>query len=297
MKTHLKIFYLILKLIRFILNIPSLIFIIVRTIYAKLLILIDPRNHRAYWQEILQIHIDKFKSKKIIISQNPYKHLQFYVPTQVAGYRVKTFFTKEPETIEWINKNGSERKVFLDIGANMGVYSLYYAKKFGGKVFSFEPSFKNLELLSKNIKINSLQKNITLISNPLSDTFKIANFYQEDFVGGEANASLISNDNLNVIENKKLKNNDVLYSTLGLPLDNLANLNLINKSLIVKIDVDGNELDILNGAKKILSQNINISLLVEVRDQTEFQIEEALNKLNFKKIEKFEKNNNIIYEK
>ena len=219
------------------------------------------------------------------------------MPTQVAGYRVKTFFTKEPETIEWINKNGSERKVFLDIGANMGVYSLYYAKKFGGKVFSFEPSFKNLELLSKNIKINSLQKNITLISNPLSDTFKIANFYQEDFVGGEANASLISNDNLNVIENKKLKNNDVLYSTLGLPLDNLANLNLINKSLIVKIDVDGNELDILNGAKKILSQNINISLLVEVRDQTEFQIEEALNKLNFKKIEKFEKNNNIIYEK
>ena len=158
MKTHLKIFYLILKLIRFILNIPSLIFIIVGTIYAKLLILIDPRNHRAYWQEILQIHIDKFKSKKIIISQNPYKHLQFYVPTQVAGYRVKTFFTKEPETIEWINKNGSERKVFLDIGANMGVYSLYYAKKFGGKVFSFEPSFKNLELLSKNIKINSLQK-------------------------------------------------------------------------------------------------------------------------------------------
>ena len=117
------------------------------------------------------------------------------------------------------------------------------------KFFSFEPSFKNLELLSKNIKINSLQKNITLISNPLSDTFKIANFYQEDFVGGEANASLISNDNLNVIENKKLKNNDVLYSTLGLPLDNLANLNLINKSLIVKIDVDGNELDILNGAK------------------------------------------------
>ena len=34
-----------------------------------------------------------------------------------------------------------------------------------------------------------------------------------------------------------------------------------------------------------------------MRDQTEFQIEEALNKLNFKKIEKFEKNNNIIYEK
>ena len=94
LKTHLKIFYLILKLIRFILNIPSLIFIIVGTIYAKLLILIDPRNHRAYWQEILQIHIDKFKSKKIIISQNPYKHLQFYVPTQVAGYRVKLFLQK-----------------------------------------------------------------------------------------------------------------------------------------------------------------------------------------------------------
>lgn len=295
-----KIFYSVVKLVRFILNVPLLIFINLGTIYAKFLLLIDRRNHSAFWQKNLQIHIDKFVSKKIIISNEPYKYLRFYIPSQVAGYRVKTFFSKEPETLEWLDKNGSKTNIFLDIGANMGVYSLYFAKKFGGKVFAFEPSYKNLEYLTKNIKINALQEHVNVISNPLSESFKINNYYQEDFTGGEAGASLSNKKNLEIETKNPSKINSISYNTLCLPLNNFSTLNSFQKTFLIKIDVDGNELDILRGAEKILVQNLSISLLIETSEKTEPEIDKILKKFNFKMINKFKKDNvnyNSIWEK
>ena len=59
----------------------------------------------------------------------------------------------------------------------IGLYSIYYAKKFDAKVFFF--FLKNLELFARNISLNALQENITLISNPLTDKFLISNFFKE----------------------------------------------------------------------------------------------------------------------
>ena len=126
--------------------------------YADLLLFIDRRNHSANWQQILQKSIDRYKSKNIIVSKNPEKSIKFYTPSLLASYRAKTIFTKEPDTIDWLNKNGSRDNCLFDIGANLGLYSIYYAKKFDAKVFSFEPSFKNLELFARNISLNALQE-------------------------------------------------------------------------------------------------------------------------------------------
>ena len=101
----------------------------------------------------------------------------------------RSFPQSEPDTIDWLNENGSKYNCLFDIGANLGLYSIYYAKKFDAKVFSFEPSFKNLELLARNIRLNSLQENITVISNPLTDKFLISKYFQGDFKAGAAEAS------------------------------------------------------------------------------------------------------------
>ena len=74
-------------------------------------------------------------------------------------------------------KNGKKNKVMFDIGANMGVYSIFYAKKFNSKVFAFEPSIRNLDLLTRNITLNGLEKNITVFSNPLYNEDKISVFF------------------------------------------------------------------------------------------------------------------------
>ena len=54
--------------------------------------------------------------------------LLFYTPNNLVKWRVKTFFTKEPDTLNWID-NFKEDEIFWDIGANIGLYSLYAAKK------------------------------------------------------------------------------------------------------------------------------------------------------------------------
>jgi len=76
--------------------------------------------------------------------------LYLATPNFLNRYRHKTFFSKEPETLQWMDGFKKEA-VFYDIGANVGLYSIYAAKKRNAKVFSFEPSFFNLEFLARNV--------------------------------------------------------------------------------------------------------------------------------------------------
>ena len=95
-------------------------------------------------------------TKKISI-----KNINFllHTPTYLTNYRYKTLFTKEPETIEWID-NFKKDSVFYDIGANVGLYSIYASISKNSKVFSFEPSFFNLELLARNIYSNKINNKV-----------------------------------------------------------------------------------------------------------------------------------------
>jgi FkbM family methyltransferase len=60
--------------------------------------------------------------------------------------------------------------VVLDIGANIGYFTLLFARIVGptGSVYAFEPEPRNFELLSKNVEINSYQ-NVTLVPKAVSN--------------------------------------------------------------------------------------------------------------------------------
>ena len=92
----------------------------------------------------------------------------FLVPNKLCSWRVSTFSTKEPETLEWIN-SFHPNSVFFDIGANIGLYSIYAAKSVNAEVYSFEPSVFNLPILAKNIYLNKLSESVTVLPFPLSD--------------------------------------------------------------------------------------------------------------------------------
>ena len=80
--------------------------------------------------------IDQFTqnvSNIIIEIPNKNLNLKFYSPNRLNNFRINTFFTKEPETINWID-NFEEDTIFFDIGANIGLYSCYAAKKKNCKV-------------------------------------------------------------------------------------------------------------------------------------------------------------------
>ena len=71
------------------------------------------------------------------------KKITFFCPSRTSFSRFQSLYTKEPETLNWIDSfqpNNSENIVFWDIGANIGLYSIYAAVKFKNiEIISFEP--------------------------------------------------------------------------------------------------------------------------------------------------------------
>ena len=185
-----------------------------------------------------------------------------YTPNSICAYRHATFSTKEPEMLEWIEEFGGG--VFFDIGANIGIYSLYYAQAQQGKVFCFEPSAFNLRQLAKNISINNLHKRITIISNPLSDRTCISTFIN----GNEDEGGALSAFGVNYGYNNKPMISNINYSVLGFSLDDLFEKDILNETpSLMKIDVDGIEHLILKGASKTLESKTLRSVYIEVNDE------------------------------
>ena len=115
---------------------------------------------------------------KILIENNSYKKINilnqtvnFFIPNELINWRVETLFTKEPETLEWIDKfSNTDEVVFWDIGANIGLYSIYAAKKHHrASIVAFEPSTSNLRVLSRNVSINNLDEQIIINQLPLAE--------------------------------------------------------------------------------------------------------------------------------
>ena len=91
--------------------------------------------------------LNKFLNRSRTVVHNSIE-MQFCVPNSLNSYRAKTFSSKEPETLEWI-ESFNKKSIFWDIGANIGLYSIYAAKYNNVQVYAFEPSVFNLEFLAK----------------------------------------------------------------------------------------------------------------------------------------------------
>ena len=205
---------------------------------------------------------DSFLNSKINHTKRiSIKNINFllHTPTYLTNYRYRTFFSKEPETIEWID-NFEKDSVFFDIGANVGLYSIYASISKNSKVFSFEPSFFNLELLARNIYSNKMEKKIVVVPLPLNDKISISNFdlTSTDWGGALSTFEKGFNDSGEAINPK------FSYKTLGISLDRLVEtFNLPNPSYI-KMDVDGLEHFIISGGRNLISKASEI--LIEVND-------------------------------
>ena len=96
-----------------------------------------------------------YKKKKIISVKHNSLEVKFINNNELTLFRSLSFSNKEPETLKWINRF-EKNSTFFDIGANVGLYSIYAAKLTGANVYAFEPSVLNLEILYKNIDLNNL---------------------------------------------------------------------------------------------------------------------------------------------
>lgn len=143
----------------------------------------------------------------------------------------------ETDTIEIFQKLCNPGQTFFDIGANIGFYTLLGAKLIkGGSVYSFEPTSLAYKKLQRNIKANSFT-NIKAVKLALSD--------REEVTQSFIKSSWPIDNNFN----QRNKQNELIeYDTL----DNFVKKFGINKIDLIKIDVDGFEYKVINGAKNTL---------------------------------------------
>ena len=224
-----------------------------------------------------------YKSIKIL-DQN----VKFFCPNHLLKWRVDTYFTKEPETLEWINSfEKKEDLIFWDIGSNIGLYSIYNAlKNPKSTTIEFEPSSSNLRVLTRNISINNLEKNIKVVSIPLTNK---ENTFQEmkegQFIEGGALNSFGEKFDFEGKEFKPIMKYNLFGTTMNYFIEN----SILDVPDYIKIDVDGIEHLILDGGDKFLNNEKIKSLSIEINEDFKEQYKKVLNlmkKFDFKILHK-----------
>ena len=108
-------------------------------------------------------------TEMVVTARGPIK---FYCLGAMPVWRVRTLFTKEPETTEWID-GFADGDVFWDIGANIGIYALYAAAHRDIRVLAFEPAAGNYFLLNRSIELNNLDGRVQAYCVAFSDRKRI----------------------------------------------------------------------------------------------------------------------------
>ena len=194
--------------------------------------------------------------------------LKIVTPNSLCEWRAKTFSTKEPETLEWIDSIQKD-SILWDVGENIGLYSIYAAKRQNCRVWAFEPSVFNLELLARNISVNGLSKQICIVPAALSDNLGSSQMRMTTTEWGGA----LSTFGQDFGWDGKAIRQVFEFQTIGLSMENAAQLLKIPQPDYIKMDVDGLEHFILKGGFSVLSQVKQV--LIEVNDDFHEQAEQC----------------------
>lgn len=144
----------------------------------------------------------------------------------------------------------ADRDVFVDVGAHLGLYSLF-AAKMARYVVAVEPHPLNLQLLYSNFQRNGLDRNFEVHAAALSDSQRISNLF-----GGQQGGSLLEGWS-GIRSNYRTT---VFVNTL----DRLLEGRFPGQRLVIKVDVEGNEYPLLLGASDTLDRTPAPAWMVEI---------------------------------
>lgn len=160
--------------------------------------------------------------------------------------------------------------LFVDIGANIGSYTILASAEVGSKSFSFEPIPITFKQLKENVVLNNIGSKVTLLNIGLASKKGKLYFSNEKDTSLNHVEIINSNNNLIPIEVDTLDNK-------------LSGLN----PLLLKIDVEGFEFDILKGASNVIDDNNLKAIIIELNGSgvkygyNDVDIEKFLNSFGF----------------
>ena len=220
------------------------------------------------------------------------------VESEIEHYRCRTYARKEPETLEWIERYFRPDDVMYDVGANIGLYSLFAAIHLEKqcKVFAFEPEALNFAKLSRNIYLNSLSGTVVPCCLAITDEVGFDSFFLnpdnfDKIVNGDelaAGSALHSFRSPKDFSGRTFKPVH-MQGGVGVSLDYLWQVWGLDFPNHVKIDVDGLEEQAITGARHTLTDQRLRSVLVEVsgKEGHEDSILHTLNEAGFTRVTDF----------
>lgn len=151
-------------------------------------------------------------------------------------------FDYDEEAQHFIKNHLKAGDIFLDIGANVGFYSLLASRIVGetGKVISIEPNPKTHSKLEKTIENNNIH-NITLLNIGLGKEKGMLDLFFDSNSGNDS-ATMVAHDSQESVKVEVW------------PLDEVLSKHQIDRINYLKIDVDGFEPDVFAGATSLLKQ-------------------------------------------
>lgn len=213
----------------------------------------------------------------------------------------KVSFVIEKDLVNWID-SFNKKDIFYDIGSNVGMFSIYAAKK-KIKCFCFEPHYSNLETFLYNVRLNNVQNNIVILPVLLSNKSKITKFFLRDLTPSAGKNEIahsrskyiigekINYNSQNINIGRNILNSALTINTCADTLDNIIDNYKLRRPTKVKIDVDGAELLILNGFKNNIKYVSEIMIEMYERDVNYFK---CYNDFRYKNINTFQIDNDYF---
>ena len=239
-------------------------------------------------KKIAQLSDKRLLKTQPVLGKDKKQLFQIFDYGEICRYRASSFLYKEPETIEWIDSfNASD--YFLDIGANIGIYSLYAGKK-GIKTTCIEPDALNFALLNLNIKKNNFGKFVKAYLIALHNEVGFSQLNLQKMQWGGALSSFDNQNN----QFEELFKSDYSQGCYGDTLDNCI-VKLSPEVNHIKIDVDGNENLILKGGTKTLRMESLKSLLIEL-DEKRSNYESSISMIEESGLKLIQKSRSSIFD-
>ncbi len=193
-------------------------------------------------------------------------------------WRARTFHTEEPETVRWLDSINRDDCLW-DVGANVGLYSIYAAKFRKCWVYAFEPESQNFALLVENIALNRVGKNCQPACLAISERTALGELHVRYVTKGGAynlfdplDSDLANGEDLpesiRAVMQGASEESAIRQMVAGMSLDDLLLQSKLEGPTHLKIDVDGLEPWIIQGAQKVLESRQLRTILIEINKKS-----------------------------
>lgn len=186
----------------------------------------------------------KYDINGLLLKLNPVSYIDFHL----IAYK-----THDNEIRNWIDQYLHPEDLFLDIGANIGYFSVYAAKIKKAKVISFEPSKRELARFYENIALNQLN-NIVVFPFALGNEITKVKLNLANFQNPGKN-SIINSHSSDFTSDETI---DIFT------LKDLVSTHQISQIKLVKIDVEGYEYQVLMGLSSVMAYLNQAVFIVEI---------------------------------